>query len=232
MRVRFLQSSSGARALPAFTLIELLVTIAVISLLIGILAPSLGVVRDAGRSARCSSNLRQWANAVNIYASENKGFLPRRGQGIKPTTNLARPTDWFNALPSFLGDQSYRDRAARNRIARPGDRTVWMCPSATEVDVTNYFAYGMSMQLSTWELPQPDRIDTVSPVSSQVFLTDGPGTHGSLIPSDQPYSPAPRHRRSLNIAFLDTHVSAFSGASIGCGIGDPLRSDVIWSVRR
>lgn len=56
----------------AFTLIELLVVIALVATLIGVLLPSLAGARDAARSTRCASNLRQLATAWTLYAGEHK----------------------------------------------------------------------------------------------------------------------------------------------------------------
>lgn len=58
----------GRVARRGLTLIELLVVIAVLSILIGLLFPSLRSMREAGRSAMCASNVRQMAVAVNQYA--------------------------------------------------------------------------------------------------------------------------------------------------------------------
>jgi prepilin-type N-terminal cleavage/methylation domain-containing protein/prepilin-type processing-associated H-X9-DG protein len=59
----------------AFTLIELLVVIAVIALLIGILLPSLGHAREAGRMVVCQSNQRSVVLSQAAYSTDNKGFL-------------------------------------------------------------------------------------------------------------------------------------------------------------
>jgi prepilin-type N-terminal cleavage/methylation domain-containing protein len=59
-----------------FTLVELLVVIGIIAVLIAILMPALNRVRAHAMSTKCLSNLRQIGQACQIYAAENKGFLP------------------------------------------------------------------------------------------------------------------------------------------------------------
>ena len=59
----------------AFTLIELLVVIAIIAILAAMLLPVLGQARERGRSADCSSNLRQLGIANHLYADGNKEFF-------------------------------------------------------------------------------------------------------------------------------------------------------------
>ena len=65
------------RTRDAFTLIELLVVIAIIALLVGILLPSLGSVRDSARSIQCLANLRTLGITIHQYADDNKDFLPK-----------------------------------------------------------------------------------------------------------------------------------------------------------
>lgn len=59
-----------------FTLVELLVVIGIIALLISILLPTLGKAREASRKTACMSNLRQIHGAVQMYAMENRNYLP------------------------------------------------------------------------------------------------------------------------------------------------------------
>ena len=59
-----------------FTLIELLVVMVIIALLVGLLLPALGRAREEARKTQCRSNLRQIGLAMNIYANDNKGFIP------------------------------------------------------------------------------------------------------------------------------------------------------------
>ncbi len=58
----------------AFTLVELLVVIGIIALLISILLPSLNGARKQARTVTCLSNLKQMANAQEMYASQFNGW--------------------------------------------------------------------------------------------------------------------------------------------------------------
>ena len=51
-----------------FTLIELLVVVAIITILVAILLPSLGGAREFARKVSCASNLQQIAKTLEIYA--------------------------------------------------------------------------------------------------------------------------------------------------------------------
>ncbi|HYE01606.1 MAG TPA: hypothetical protein VD963_00070 [Phycisphaerales bacterium] len=59
-----------------FTLIDLLVSLSVITLLIGLLLPSLGLVRETTRRLVCASNVRQLALGLAMYAEDNRAALP------------------------------------------------------------------------------------------------------------------------------------------------------------
>lgn len=215
----------------AFTLIELLVVVAILALVISIMLPSFGQVMKASNSARCLSNLRQWGMAANMYVIESKGFLPRRGQGVRPTMQVDRRDDWFNALPPLMKMERFSDRVNAGRPPKPGEDSVWSCPVAAPVEHPFFFAYGMNMMLSTWLEADPVRLDATGPSESTVFLADGPGTHCSLLPSFESYSPVARHRERTNIVFLDAHAASFHGDYVGCGRGDPHRHDVRWQIR-
>ncbi len=60
----------------AFTLLDVLVAIAVITILIAILSPTLGQVQEASRRVVCSSNLRQFGLGIQMYADDARGRIP------------------------------------------------------------------------------------------------------------------------------------------------------------
>jgi prepilin-type N-terminal cleavage/methylation domain-containing protein/prepilin-type processing-associated H-X9-DG protein len=60
----------------AFTLVELLVVIAIIAVLAALLLPSLARGKGKAVQIQCTSNLKQVALAIHMYADENHDTLP------------------------------------------------------------------------------------------------------------------------------------------------------------
>ena len=220
----------------AFTLIELLIVLGIIAVLLGIVLTAVGRARAASSQIVCAANLREWATAVQFHVIANHGYLPRRGQGVQPTNLVARPQDWFNALPPLLKLKPFNELVAANAVPRPGggSHSIWVCPSARAFDGTYYWSYGMNMALSVEQANQnngqPDKITGVGGTSTMVFMADGPGNYGAVIPSKFPggYNPVARHLGRTNVAFLDGHVAAYRADEIGIGTGLIDRADVRW----
>ncbi len=60
-----------------FTLIELLVVIAIIAILAAILFPVFSAARRSAWISGCTSNMKQFVNAINLYRGDYNGFLPQ-----------------------------------------------------------------------------------------------------------------------------------------------------------
>jgi prepilin-type N-terminal cleavage/methylation domain-containing protein len=220
-----------ASSIPAFTLVELLVTIALIAVLASLLLPVSNRAKDRARSTQCVNNLRQWGFAYHQYADDNKDFLPRRGQGVKPLDQIDRPEDWFNALPPYLNLWSYQRLFTNGLRLHAGAQSPFVCPAATDPGSNHFLPYGMNMNLCPWGdsgLAQATKLSSVVQPVRVVSLADGPGPYSATYPSKNPYTPVPRHNSGLNILFLMGNVQSFAGSYVGCGIGDPGREDVHW----
>lgn len=97
---------------PAFSLVELLVVIGIISVLIGMLMPAMGRVREHARLTHCLANLRSLGQAMIMYADSSKGWLPNSNPNLK-----ANDYDATNAVLVALN---------RDFIRAPA---VFHCPS-------------------------------------------------------------------------------------------------------
>ncbi len=59
-----------------FTLVELLVVIAIISILLSILVPAIGAIREYARQVACRANLNNLGKAIQQYTSQENGSFP------------------------------------------------------------------------------------------------------------------------------------------------------------
>ena len=212
-----------------FTLVELLVVVGIIALLIGILMPALNAARSQALTIKCASNLHDIGRAMQQYAIEHKGKIPRgyhydfwyrRGHIL-----------WAEALSRHLNRPiEVADLTqARDRVLAAHFRTmdVYQCPAFPNdrqaLDyVSNSWMGGGGTDDASIVLTRLKRSSEV------VFLTEANARaltdqfcyHDVWEPAHLPTfpnSPQPnpsarvlndkRHRGRINILFLDGHVA-------------------------
>jgi prepilin-type N-terminal cleavage/methylation domain-containing protein len=214
----------------AFTLIELLLVIAIIGILAALLLSALAGAKEQARMSQCVSNLRQWGLAYQMYGADNDDYLPRRGQGVQPLTQINRPSDWFNALPVYFNLPMFEQMYSNNAMPAAQSPSVFICPTAmnTNPGAACFLPYGMNMNLCPENLPLPTKFSQVVLPIYVVTMADAPGNYSSTYPSTRPYSCVARHLGHINLLFLTGQVQAFAGSYVGCGVGDPGRPDVRW----
>jgi prepilin-type N-terminal cleavage/methylation domain-containing protein len=109
------------RRLPrrGFTLIELLVVVAIIAILAAMLLPVLARARDKGKTAKCTSNLRQLGMAAMLYDEDHQvypvGWPPAADQ------NAPLPPIWYRQLQPYLGKKT--------SVSGGG---IFICPSSLQ----------------------------------------------------------------------------------------------------
>lgn len=132
----------------AFTLIELLVVIAIIALLLAILMPALGKVKEAAKLTICSSNTRQVLVGVTVYTAGNDDTYP---------ASICERSNGSFSWPNYLNYHSAEPDQLRS-IPSGGamyiylgeylpEYDVYMCPLSAKrpdefqqqyIDYTNY----------------------------------------------------------------------------------------------
>jgi hypothetical protein len=193
----------------AFTLTELLVIIPVAALLGTML---LAVSNDATqqvKAAACLNNMRQWGLGFMLYANDWNDYFPYDGYENYPPCVAGNTNVWFNVVPQYIGQKRLCDLYTAGTPPTGLTRTVWSCPSSTNVNVqptlpNAYFMYAMSFQ---WHLEGNDHVGfrrnrATSPTNTILFCEEPedtfPETNGK-------YDTVARHFGGSNFVVADGH---------------------------
>lgn len=101
-----LHSDSGGRR--AFTLIEVLVCILIVSIILGILLPSVGAARARTMDLKCSNTLREISRFQAVWSGDNGATWPNLFEddepGVSVGTNInAWGVEYFYQVQAWLG---------------------------------------------------------------------------------------------------------------------------------
>ncbi len=138
-----------AAAPAGFTIVELLVVIGIVALLLSLLLPALARTRESARMQACGSNLRQIGSAMNLYANDNEGWVPRSHEVLDVVT---RPY-WMVLLGPYVDPTANWDD---DGVALTHQHGVYQCPSHPLVgDIPGCYAVN-AFAFDTFPLWRPD----------------------------------------------------------------------------
>jgi len=216
----------------AFTLVELLVVVGIIALLIAILMPALSAARSQAVTIKCASNLHALGRAMQQYANDYKGRVPR-GYDYYDAYRSGRIL-WAEALSKYVNHpvevadlSPARDMVMAKEFAQI---EVYQCPAfPNDLEPLDYVANSWSggninddVAINITKVPRSSEV---------VFLTEGSKTrridmfcyHDVWDVTHLPTSGPPsyyrnpdesvrvlndqRHRGRINLVFLDGHAA-------------------------
>lgn len=210
---------------PGFTLVELLVVIGIIALLVAILMPALSKARGQAQWAACLSNLKQLGNALQMYAQENKGYLPRpasNGNGEFPDDIII----WREppTTPGF----TVNDTVLAKYLNAFNDKlqTIFRCPTDNYQDRPpqsgfNFpFRYSYTMNEAWDSIPNPPSVARLILPRPKITQVQRPADKCLLVEENNPNDGrfvygnvgagsadalAERHAKQGNVLFHDMH---------------------------
>jgi len=232
----------------SFTLIELLVVIAIISILAGMLLPTLNSGRASAKLSSCSGNLKQIGLAVLQYSNDNNDItVPARGSYRGMGGNNYMTWAWY--IRTYLGINTTTTPASGEEYNTPKSQHfgIFTCPaSVARLGFWNwcYPQYGMMLYYiggSTgtagetfsggMTMQKILRPGSKAYICDSVYSTKSPlPTWGEVdtltdyygryyVLNNGNYASRKRHQEKLNMFFADGHIEAMTSAMLSQAAG-------------
>ena len=214
----------------AFTLFELMVVITIMCLLLAMLLPVVGMVRDTSRKVVCASNMRQIGLSIFAYAADHNGWCVPAGFGAGPGQYVV----WdANLLLDYARERSGLDWNDFTNEMSNQSVGIYHCPTRGRRSTGSYWAisdYGLNSHIfasndqnnqgKPWFNVKMSSISEASTVymvgdtlvveggneiKTRSFYSQDMMEKASWLPEARNF----RHRGQMVIAYADGHAGSF-----------------------
>lgn len=197
-----------------FTLIELLVVVAIISILMAILLPSLGKARAQAAQVACLARTKQLGQIMLMYAQEYNNTLIR----ARPTINGAA-SEWNVLIGNtmLVGNTTSSYNEKWHFCSQPGTdgNPNWLAYNGFLGHNYNGSAYDKWVDIKVTAIPQP--METFMITDAYFFYPQSTATtnkHTTIeqvrldafgLPTGTGHANSDKHMDGANFAFVDGH---------------------------
>lgn len=122
----------------AFTLVELLTVIAILSLLLSVLMPSLERARGRGRMACCAANLHSIGNALASYMASFRGIFP---YGVPKPAEICNHPHYETWRPDEQRGGGIPPQQQFFSMGLVQQHQMWICPNDPSPKNYNWWDY-------------------------------------------------------------------------------------------
>jgi prepilin-type N-terminal cleavage/methylation domain-containing protein/prepilin-type processing-associated H-X9-DG protein len=201
-----------------FTLIELLVVIAIVAVLAGMLMPVVGMVREAAKSTKCLSNLRQIVTAATLWGQEHEDqMMPAKWAWKVEDGHPVTDARYGNSLPSYgeIPAASYRCPAYKGTasVVYGENMTIPWAGTGPGTSGDNIWPWGKGDQYY-WDRGNTTR-GAVRGSSDKIYFGDSTGD--LLAYWNTTLAGGRRHQGRANLAWIDGHASREPGDYASAG---------------
>ncbi|MEO7715203.1 MAG: hypothetical protein ABIY70_03295 [Capsulimonas sp.] len=151
-------SSHSKSSRRGITWLELLLLIATFAIVVAVIVPVSGKLKERGREAVCISNMQHLGAAINQYVADSDGFYPCGWQSdLNTHINAGQMQYWPYAIYPYVKD-----------------RHLYKCPNDTRNNASSYLINSWGIDLKPGDVKSPTRkASSVSMPSRFVLLTEG-----------------------------------------------------------
>ncbi len=187
-----------------FTFTELLVVVALGTVLVGTILPTLNTTSDTAKAAACLANMHEWGLAISLYCEDWNDYIPPEGSGSPAS---CCPYAWYNVVPPYIGAKSLIVLYANNQGPTARTKSIYSCPSDLNcpdhpTDANPYYMYGMNGRMDPNGSGLFKRSQSVKPSETIMFCEN----EGTFSATNGKYCPA-RHNGGGNFTFVDGHAN-------------------------